>query len=65
MDRPRAADDFATIRARMEELRREQDGADAESKELRPETAARRGCCDPVFILLARRRKPGRGPVRR
>ena len=23
MDRPRAADDFATIRARMEELRRE------------------------------------------
>ena len=28
MDRPRAADDFATIRARMEELRREQEGAE-------------------------------------
>ena len=27
MDRPRAADDFATIRARMEELRREREGA--------------------------------------
>ena len=27
MSRPRAADDFATIRARMVELRRERDGA--------------------------------------
>ena len=27
MSRPRAADDFATIRARMEELRREREGA--------------------------------------
>jgi len=27
MNRPRAADDFATIRARMEELRREQETA--------------------------------------
>jgi hypothetical protein len=27
--RPRAADDFATIRARMEELRREREGAHA------------------------------------
>ena len=27
MSRPRAADDFTTIRARMEELRRERDGA--------------------------------------
>jgi hypothetical protein len=26
MNRPRAADDFATIRARMEELRREREG---------------------------------------
>lgn len=26
MSRPRAADDFATIRARMEELRREREG---------------------------------------
>jgi hypothetical protein len=29
MNRPRAADDFATIRARMEELRREREGAAA------------------------------------
>ena len=27
MSRPRAADDFATIRARMEELRREREGS--------------------------------------
>lgn len=31
MSRPRAADDFATIRARMEELRRERDGPIADS----------------------------------
>ena len=29
MNRPRAADDFATIRARMKELRREREGAEA------------------------------------
>ena len=29
MYRPRAADDFATIRARMDELRREREGAEA------------------------------------
>ena len=29
MNRPRAADDFVTIRARMEELRREREGAEA------------------------------------
>jgi hypothetical protein len=29
MSRPRAADDFTTIRARIEELRRERDGARA------------------------------------
>ena len=31
MGRPRAADDFAAIRARMEELRREREPAPAES----------------------------------
>lgn len=39
MSRPRAADDFATIRARMEELRREREpagGDDASQKEARP-----------------------------
>jgi hypothetical protein len=32
MTRPRAADDFATIRARMEELRRERDEASADDE---------------------------------
>jgi hypothetical protein len=35
VSRPRAADDFATIRARMEELRRERAG-DADSGQQRP-----------------------------
>jgi hypothetical protein len=34
MSRPRAADDFATIRARMEELRREREAAHAVESEL-------------------------------
>jgi len=34
MSRPRAADDFATIRARMEELRRERQAAQAPPSEL-------------------------------
>ena len=34
MNRPRAADDFATIRARMEELRRERKGAQATESDL-------------------------------
>ena len=33
MNRPRAADDFATIRARMEELRRERESAKPDEKE--------------------------------
>jgi hypothetical protein len=33
VNRPRAADDFATIRARMEELRREQEAAHASESE--------------------------------
>jgi len=32
--RPRAADDFATIRARMEELRREREGPQATESDL-------------------------------
>ena len=32
--RPRAADDFASIRARMEELRREREGAQAAETDL-------------------------------
>ena len=34
MNRPRAADDFTTIRARMEELRREREGAQAAESDL-------------------------------
>ena len=33
MNRPRAADDFATIRARIEELRREREGAKPSEKD--------------------------------
>ena len=41
MNRPRAADDFATIRARMEELRREREGASERNLQLNP--SVRRG----------------------
>ena len=34
MTRPRAADDFATIRARLDELRREREAAHASESEL-------------------------------
>jgi hypothetical protein len=34
VNRPRAADDFAIIRARMEELRREREGAQATESDL-------------------------------
>ena len=40
MNRPRAADDFATIRARMEELRREREQS-AKSEAAVPEPAGR------------------------
>jgi hypothetical protein len=33
VNRPRAADDFATIRARMEEIRREREGAEPSDKQ--------------------------------
>ena len=45
VSRPRAADDFATIRARMEELRRQRDGG-TEEPTARSATAARRGESD-------------------
>ena len=37
MNRPRAADDFATIRARMEELRHEREGTQAAESDLQRE----------------------------
>ena len=39
VDRPRAADDFATIRARMDELRHERERAKPAKKRTAPEPA--------------------------
>ena len=41
MSRPRAADDFAAIRARMEELRREREAAPATEGELQSDRPIR------------------------
>jgi hypothetical protein len=41
MNRPRAADDFATIRARMEELRRERGAAQAPPSDMQREVPTR------------------------
>ena len=41
MNRPRVADDFATIRARMEELRRERERAQAPESGLQSEPPVR------------------------
>jgi hypothetical protein len=40
--RPRAADDFATIRARLDELRREREGARAAENDVERDLAMRR-----------------------
>lgn len=42
MTRPRAADDFATIRARIEELRREREAARATENEVERDLSIRR-----------------------
>jgi hypothetical protein len=54
--RPRAADDFATIRARMEELRRERDRADDTETDVRSVRPARLGNSNPIVISLRRLR---------
>ena len=66
MNRPRSADDFATIRARMEELRREREQAQASEGDLpcdRPIPRARTDRWPPREIS----EEPGRvrqsGPV--
>jgi hypothetical protein len=41
MSRPRAADDFATIRARMEQLRREREAAQAPTSDVQREAPTR------------------------
>ena len=43
MNRPRAADDFATIRARMEELRRERERAKPKDEDTRRDAPMTRG----------------------
>jgi hypothetical protein len=43
VNRPRAADDFAAIRARMEELRREREGAHASERSSHLDPLVRRG----------------------
>ena len=55
LTRPRAADDFAAIRARMEELRRER----APEEPPKPAGARSRGADDPP--LLGRSTAPGEG----
>src|SRR5215469_6935611 len=62
MNRPRAADDFAAIRARMVELRRERERAEAAEGEsrhlavspLHPELSRRRGTAGQTsdFVIL-------------
>jgi hypothetical protein len=42
VNRPRAADDFAAIRARMEELRREREGVRASERDLQLDPLVRR-----------------------
>jgi hypothetical protein len=60
VNRPRIADDFAAIRARMEELRRDSKRADAGERDLRSDLPTRRGDqIDPVGPSLRRLRDPG------
>jgi len=55
VDRPRAADDFDTIRARIDELRRERDAATASGDEPRNGPRMRRGA--GLAADLERRRR--------
>ena len=61
MTQPRAADDFTTIRARMEELRREREGVQAAESGLQrdPPKHRARGECQPLEEIST-----GSGPVR-
>ena len=65
MIRPRAADDFATIRARMVELRRERERAEAAESELQGDPpgvrAARNGYWSQREVELRRDRSDDLG----
>jgi hypothetical protein len=59
--RPRAADDFATIRGRMEELRREREATQAPASDLPrdlPQRSARYGYGSQQEITAAPRTNP-------
>lgn len=62
MNRPRVADDFPTIRARLAELRRERESAQAAERELQRDSQTRRGR-DVRWPPSENREGPG--PVRR
>lgn len=66
MTRTRAADDFATIRARLEELRRERETAQPAEGELKPDPAinrsrSMRAGLSEVSTGPERLRQPGSG----
>jgi hypothetical protein len=64
VNRPWAADDFATIRARMEELRREREGAQAAESDLQqdaPTHRARTLRWPPAEMDAGRVRQSGSG----
>jgi hypothetical protein len=56
VNRPRAADDFATIRARLNELRRERELAERAEKGSPPEPPSSGGRRGPVAIVIRRLR---------
>ena len=67
MNRPRAADDFAAIRARMEQLRREREAAQAPPSDLPrdlPLHSARNGDGSPRGISSAPGRVRQSGAIR-
>jgi hypothetical protein len=57
--RPRAADDFATIRARLEDLRRERERAEAAGNGLLSEPSVGRGTRGEISATAGRVRQSG------
>ena len=57
MARPRAADDFAAIRARIEELRREREGTTASDDSLEPRRGDAQRLLGRLQVDLIRRRQ--------
>ena len=57
MNRPRTADDFATIRARMEKLRREREGTErAEKAKASEQIPVQVNCMGQVSIAIGEKR---------